>query len=362
MTRSTDFDALLLVSFGGPEGPDDVLPFLENVTRGRGIPTARLKQVGEHYFQFGGVSPINAQNRQLREELHRVLSERDVDLPVYWGNRNWSPYLADAIGQMRQDGVMRALAFFTSAYSSYSSCRQYRENLAAARREVGAGAPVIERIGPYFNHAGFIEPFVDNTLSALAELPEELRGQARLVFTTHSIPIAMADASGVGEGAYVKQHRAVAELVAAAVNQRSAVEHEWDLVFQSRSGPPQVPWLEPDIDDHLVSVLDDGAAAIVVIPIGFVSDHMEVVWDLDTQAAGRAKELGLSMVRAKTPGSDPRFVSMVVDLIQERLDGTDVSARSRLGSLGAAPDRCAAGCCANPRLVLDAIGGMDNNE
>jgi ferrochelatase len=352
------YDGLLLVSFGGPEGPDDVVPFLENVTHGRGIPRERLEAVGQHYFRFGGVSPINEQNRRLLAALRAELPRHGVDLPVYWGNRNWAPYLPDTVDQMRADGVTRALAFFTSAYSSYSGCRQYRENLADALGADDAGLH-IERLGPYFNHPGFVEPFVDSTLAALSELPDGARPRARLVFTTHSIPMTMAETSGVPGGAYVRQHLEVAQLVADAVAERTGTEHEWDLVYQSRSGAPQVPWLEPDVGDHLAEMRGSGASGAVVVPIGFVSDHMEVVWDLDTEAADRARELGLPMVRAATPGNDPRFVAMVGQLVRERQDGIPMSARQRLGALGPAPDSCLPGCCPNPRAARPAIGDED---
>ena len=355
----TAFDALLLVSFGGPEGPADVLPFLENVTRGRGVPPERLQQVAEHYLKFDGVSPINRQNRALLAALRDELASRELDMPVYWGNRNWSPMLTDTVQQMTDDGVTSALAIFTSAYSSYSGCRQYRENLAAARLAVGDGAPALERVGPFFNHAGFIEPFVDSTIAALTEIPESLRTNARLVFTTHSIPESMAESSGVPGGAYVRQHAEVAALVAAGVQASTSHTYQWDLVYQSRSGPPSIPWLGPDIEDHLESVSVDGAAAVVVIPIGFVSDHMEVVWDLDTQAAARANELGLVWARAATPGTDSRFVSMLADLVVERLSDVACEDRPRVGSAGASPDRCVVGCCPNPRSALPAIGGED---
>lgn len=353
------FDALLLVSFGGPEGPDDVVPFLENVTRGRGIPAERLKVVGQHYFRFGGVSPINQLNRALLKALTQSLPTQGIDLPVYWGNRNWTPYLTDTVTAMAKDGVQNALAVFTSAYSSYSGCRQYRENLAAARAAVGDAAPVIERVGPYFNAGGFVEPFIDSTLVALAQLPSAQQDQARLVFSTHSIPITMVESSGVPGGAYVRQHRDVAALVAAGVATATGVDRAWDLVFQSRSGPAHVPWLEPDINDHLTALKAGGETAVVVVPIGFVSDHMEVIWDLDTEAAQRADDLGLAFARAATPGTDPRFVSMIGQLVAERIDEVSVDQRPRLGTLDPSPDRCRAGCCPNPRQLLPAIGGSD---
>ncbi len=360
--KGTDVDALLVVSFGGPEGPDDVVPFLQNVTRGRGIPDERLREVGQHYFHFDGVSPINGQNREFIAAVRDELPRHGIELPVYWGNRNWTPFLADTLRQMRADGVHRVLAFFTSAYSSYSGCRQYRENLAAALTEIGGG-PRIERLGPYFNHPGFVEPFADAASDAVRGLDEATRSGARLVFTTHSIPVAMADSSGAGTGlpggAYVQQHRDVATWVAAAVAERTGCHLEWDLVYQSRSGPPHIPWLEPDIDEHLRGLAASGCTAAVVIPIGFVSDHMEVLWDLDTQARATADEVGLPMVRVATPGSDPRTVAMVGELVRERLDGVPPPERRRVGGLPASPDRCAAGCCPNLRDPHPAVAGSD---
>ncbi len=363
--RSTKdpFDALLFVSFGGPEGPDDVVPFLQNVTRGRGIPDERLREVGQHYFHFDGVSPINGQNREFLTKLRADLPRQGIDLPVYWGNRNWDPYLVDALQQMRADGVKRALAFFTSAYSSYSGCRQYRENLATALTEIGGDGPKVERLGPYFNHPGFLAPFADATSDAVRDLGETERSAARLVFTTHSIPLSMADSSGSATGlpggAYVAQHREVAGYVASQVLAATGVDLPWDLVYQSRSGAPHIPWLEPDIDAHLRDLARDGCSAAVVVPIGFVSDHMEVLWDLDTQARSTAAESGLPMVRVATPGTDPRMVAMVGELVRERLDGVLPERRVRVGGLGASPDRCAAGCCPNPRSPLPAVAGSD---
>jgi protoporphyrin/coproporphyrin ferrochelatase len=363
-TASTaPFDALLLVSFGGPEAPEEVVPFLQNVTRGRGIPDERLREVGQHYFHFDGVSPINGQNRAFLAALRDELPRQGIDLPVYWGNRNWDPYLADAVRQMRADGVRRALAFFTSAYSSYSGCRQYRENLAAAVDEVGEGAPQIERLGPYFNHPGFVGPFVDATAAAVREMSADAVAGARLVFTTHSIPESMADSSGASTGlpggAYVQQHREVAGLVAAGVREATGRDLPWDLVYQSRSGAPHIPWLEPDIDGHLRGLAASSCTTAVVVPIGFVSDHMEVLWDLDTQAQATADEVGLPMVRVATPGNDPRMVAMVGELVRERLVGVAAEQRLRIGRLSASPDRCAAGCCPNPRAPRPAVGGSD---
>ena len=360
------FDALLVVSFGGPEGPGDVVPFLQNVTRGRGIPEERLREVGQHYFHFGGVSPINAQNRALLTALRAELSRRGTVLPVYWGNRNWHPFLTEAVDQMRADGVRRAVAFFTSAYSSYSGCRQYRENIATALAECDADTLTVERLGPYFNHSGFVDPFVDGTLAALRGLSEGERANARLVFTTHSIPLAMADSSGAETGltggAYVQQHREVAAYVAAQVARDTGVEVSWDLVYQSRSGAPHIPWLEPDIGDHLRQLSSDGCTAAVVVPIGFVSDHLEVLWDLDTQARATADEVGLPMVRVATPGTDARTVAMVCDLVGERLDRVPVAERMRVGSLPASPDRCALGCCMNSRGPRPAVAGSERGD
>ena len=367
MTEATgaQYDAVLLVSFGGPQGPDDVIPFLQNVTRGRGVPPERLAEVAEHYLLFGGVSPINAQNAGLLDALRKAFAEDGLDLPVYWGNRNWDPYLADALAAMTADGVRHALAFVTAAYSSYSGCRQYRENLFDAALQV-PGAPVVDKIRPYFDHPGFVEPFVDATVEALAELPFDAQQQARLVFTTHSIPVAQADASGRlpgPGGAYVAQHRATAGLVADRVAEETGVVREWDLVYQSRSGPPTQPWLEPDVAEHLDLLAARGVPGVVVVPIGFVSDHLEVVYDLDTLARQTADEVGLPMVRAATPGTDPRFVAMVVDLVRERLDQRTEQRteqrRAALSELGTWPDVCATGCCPNPRQPRPAVAGAD---
>ncbi|WP_283137974.1 ferrochelatase [Rhizohabitans arisaemae] len=295
------YEALLVVSFGGPERPEDVRPFLENVVRGRNVPAARLDEVERHYLGFGGVSPINAQCRDLIEAL-------EVDVPVYWGNRNWHPFLEDTVRRMAADGVRRAAAFLTSAYSSYSSCRQYLDDIARARAAV-PDAPEIVRLRHYYDHPGFIAAMTDRVAEALAGLPEGDRGKARLVFTAHSVPVAMARNAGPGGGAYEAQLRVASGLVAG--------DREWDLVWQSRSGPPSVPWLEPDVCDHLTALHAAGVEAVVLVPIGFVSDHMEVVYDLDVEAAEVARRLGLRLVRAGTAGTHPRFVSMVNDLLSE---------------------------------------------
>ncbi|WP_255953507.1 ferrochelatase [Streptomyces odontomachi] len=366
---SAPYDALLLLSFGGPEGPDDVIPFLENVTRGRGIPKERLKEVGQHYYLFDGISPINDQNRALLGALRKDFAEHGLDLPVYWGNRNWTPYLADTLRELVRDGRRRVLTLATSAYASYSGCRQYRENLAdalAGLRSDGLDLPRVDKLRHYFNHPGFVAPMTDGVLAALAELPAEVRDGAHLAFTTHSIPTAAADTSGPVEqhgpgGAYVAQHRAVAELIAAAVRERTGVDHPWQLVYQSRSGAPHIPWLEPDICDHLEELHAAGAPAVVMAPIGFVSDHMEVRYDLDTEAAAKAAELGLPVRRSATVGADPRFAAAVRDLVVERaavVRGGAVE-RCALGTLGASHDVCPVGCCP-ARTPKPAAAGADS--
>jgi protoporphyrin/coproporphyrin ferrochelatase len=368
---TSPYDALLLVSFGGPEAPEDVHPFLENVTRGRGVPAERLDEVAQHYAAFGGRSPINDQCRTLRDAVRSDLTAQGIELPVYWGNRNWHPYLSDTLRQMAVDGVRRAACFVTSAYTSYSGCRQYREDLADAAAAVGQNSPRLDRLRHYFNHPGFVTPFVDATLAALATLSEVQRKSARLVFVTHSIPVAMNDASGrsdaTGGGAYERQHRDVAAVVASAVADASGVVRDHDLVYCSRSGPPSVPWLEPDIGDHLRTLRGEGiegerCEAVVVVPIGFVSDHMEVVFDLDTEAAEVADEVGLTLVRAATPGVHPRFVAMIRELLLERAAaerGTD-HPRAAVGALPASWDLCPAGCCRNAREPdRPALCGVD---
>jgi protoporphyrin/coproporphyrin ferrochelatase len=327
----TNFDAVLIVSFGGPEGPDDVQPFLDNVTRGRDVPPERLAEAGAHYVHFQGVSPLNEQCRRLRDSLSAELTAHGHDLPVYWGNRNWQPYLADTVARMADDGVERALAIVTSAYSSYSSCRQYLGDLEQARATVGDRAPSIEKIRPYFDHPGFVDPFRDAVTEALAELDDPL---APLVFTAHSIPVAMASTCD-----YEQQLLAAAGLVAEA-----APESAWSLVWQSRSGPPRVPWLEPDVNEHLRSLADHGHDTAVIVPIGFVSDHMEVVWDLDHEAAATATAAGIRIARAASPGTQPdrRFVTMWRELIEERLLGAP---RRALSTLAERPVPCAADCC-----------------
>jgi protoporphyrin/coproporphyrin ferrochelatase len=355
------YDALLLVSFGGPEQPDDVIPFLENVTRGRGIPRERLAEVGEHYFAFGGRSPINDQNRAYIAAVEEDLRSAGIDLPVYWGNRNWDPYLTDTIAAMRDDGVRRAACLVTSAYSSYSGCRQYRENLADAVAEVGEGAPRLDKLRHYFNHPGFVESMVDATLSALADLDDTARREAHLLFVTHSVPESMNDSSGPFGGAYVAQHRAVGEEIGERIRQETGHRYPSELVFCSRSGPPHVPWLEPDVNDRLEELAADQVGGVVVVPIGFVSDHMEVIYDLDTEASATAEKLGLPFARAATAGLDPRFVALARDLLVERARAERglETGRAAVGAMGPSWDVCPAGCCPNARGPRPALCGSD---
>src|SRR3954469_8587041 len=331
MPAAAPYDALLLVSFGGPEGPDDVLPFLQNVTRGRNIPAARLDEVAERYLVRGGVSPINSANRALRDALASRL-----DLPVYWGNRNWDPFLADAVAEMGDAGVQRARAFITSVFASYSSCRQYLENIADARDVVGADAPHIERLRHGFDHPGFIEAFVDAAVAAVPRVPD----QARLLFTAHSIPLSMASSSGPDGGLYVRQLHAAAELISNEVAERSGVRRPHEVVFQSRSGRPQDPWLEPDLLERIDAVIEP---AVVVVPLGFTADHMEVVHDIDVEAADRAARRGLAFARAATPGTHPAYLNMIVELVQERMVAT--TPRRALSPLGPSYQVVPAQCC-----------------
>jgi ferrochelatase len=332
------YDALLLVSFGGPESNREVIPFLENVLRGRNVPRERMLAVAEHYYHFGGKSPINAQNRELIAALQGELDRRGPKLPIYWGNRNWHPLLPDTVEQMKRDGVRRALAFMTSAFSSYSSCRQYRENVAAAQERVGMGAPDIDKLRVFFNHPGFIEAMAERVKIALAALPENVRGNAMVIYTAHSIPLSMAQSSK-----YVQQLQESSRLVSEALNRK-----EDRLVYQSRSGPPTQAWLEPDILEVLREIeQQNSAAGVVIAPIGFVSDHMEVLYDLDTEAAQLCGELHLPMVRAGTVGTHPKFVGMIRDLIVERMNGG--GQRVAIGTMGPSHDFCAEDCCPPPQ-------------
>ena len=359
------YDALLLLGFGGPEGQDDVIPFLRNVTAGRGIPDERLEEVAHHYRHFGGVSPINQQNRDLVAALDAELRARGIDLPVYWGNRNWMPYVADAVQQLHADGHRRVLALATSAYSSYSSCRQYREDLADALEATGVGEQLqIDKVAQFFDHPGFVTPFVDGIRSGLEKLREhgiEKPDEIEVLFSTHSIPVADAERSGPRDrdfgpgGAYAAQHTAVAEQIMRTLGSESP----WQLVYQSRSGPPSVPWLEPDVNDAIAALPAQGRRGVLIVPLGFVSDHMEVMWDLDTEAIETATELGLVAVRTATPGTSPTYVAGLVDLIEERLQGTPASQRERVTSLGPWFDVCRPGCCENARLGFrPALAGL----
>ncbi|MFD1658666.1 ferrochelatase [Streptomyces caeni] len=366
---ASPYDALLLLSFGGPEGPDDVVPFLENVTRGRGIPKERLKEVGRHYFLFGGVSPINGLNRALLDALRKDFADHGLDLPVYWGNRNWAPYVTDTLREIVADGHRRVLVLATSAYASYSGCRQYREDLAAALAALadeGRPLPRIDKLRHYFNHPGFVEPMIEGVLNSLADLPEDVRAGAHIAFTTHSIPHSAADTSGPAEGhggggAYLRQHLDVARLIADAVRERTGADHPWRLVYQSRSGAPHIPWLEPDICDHLEELHAAGVPAVVMAPIGFVSDHMEVLYDLDTEATAKAEELGLPVRRSATVGADPRFAAAIRDLIVERaaIERGQRVTPCALGALGPSHHVCPVGCCP-ARAAKPAAAGADS--
>ncbi|MFV2197555.1 ferrochelatase [Nocardiopsis sp. LOL_012] len=337
------YDAFLLISFGGPEGEDEVIPFLENVTRGRNIPRERLAEVGEHYFLFQGVSPINQQCRDLVAAVTADFATSGVDLPVYWGNRFWRPMLADTLARMRDDGVRRVLALPTSAYCNWSSRTAYREDVDRARAALGGDAPEVELIRPFYDHPGFVEPLVEHTRAALDALPEDRRGGARLLFSAHSVPTAMARASGGPcqgfgpSGAYGAQLAEVARLVA----ERLGGEYPYEVVYQSRSGPPSQPWLEPDVNDRIEELAGEGVPAVVVVPHGFVSDHMEVKFDLDVEARETAGKLGLGYERALSPGTHPRFVSMVTELVREYTDGAEPV---RLGGLPACAEG-AGNCC-----------------
>ncbi|MBF4565908.1 ferrochelatase [Plantibacter sp. VKM Ac-2876] len=374
VSEPTDYDAILLAGFGGPEGQDDVIPFLRNVTRGRGIPEERLEEVAHHYRHFGGVSPINDQNRALKAALELELASRGIDLPVLWGNRNWDPYLRDALTEAHERGFTKLIAIATSAYSSYSSCRQYREDFAMAVDETNLQGEIqIDKVRQFFDHPGFVTPFIDGVREAIAEYLREqpelsAETEIEVLFATHSIPTGDAarsgpDFRGFGDhGAYEAQHLAVAEVVMAnAIDQLreagvlggavgSGVSVPWQLVYQSRSGPPSMPWLEPDINDAIAELPAVGRKAIVIVPLGFVSDHMEVMWDLDNEAMETAGEHGLAAVRVPTPGTAAAYVKGLVDLVLERRDGTPVEERPHMTDLGPWYDVCRPGCCENARL------------
>jgi ferrochelatase len=341
------FDALLVLSFGGPEGPEQVMPFLENVTRGRGIPPERLTAVAEHYLHFGGVSPINGINRALIDEIRAELAERGEQLPVYFGNRNWHPLVEDTVAAMTSDGVRRAAVFATSAWGGYSGCAQYQEDIVRARAAVGDGAPELVKLRQFFDHPLLVAMFADAIADAAATLPDSLRADARLVFTAHSIPLRAADRCG--PDLYARQVRYAAALVAAA-----AGYPDYDVVWQSRSGPPQVPWLEPDVAEHLSVLAASGTKAVLVCPVGFVSDHIEVVWDLDNELRQQADELGIALARASTPNAQRRFARLVLDLVDEVRDGREparVVGAEPVPGYGASSDGrfCTDGCAASAR-------------
>ena len=332
-TPDSSYDAILLVSFGGPEGMDEVIPFLENVLRGRNVPRERMMAVAHHYEMFGGVSPINAQNRALISALKNELDINGPALPVYWGNRNWHPMLADTLRRMETDGIRHALAFVTSAYSSYSGCRQYREDIERARGEVGPTAPRVDKLRVFYNHPGFIGPIIENIRAALEQIPLERRERAQIAFTAHSIPASMA-----ANCDYETQLLETCQLVS------NNLGHErWRLVFQSRSGPPSQPWLGPDICDYIRELKEAGTRDLIIAPVGFISDHMEVLYDLDTEARVLCEEIGMNMVRAATVGTHPAFIKMIRELIMERL--TPNTPRRFLGTRGPSHDVCPVDCC-----------------
>jgi ferrochelatase len=360
ITTPVAYDGILLAGFGGPEGQEDVIPFLRNVTRGRGIPDERLEEVAHHYRHFGGVSPINAQNRELKAALESALAQRGIDLPVYWGNRNWTPYLEDAVEQAAAAGHTTLLAFATSAYSSFSSCRQYREDFARVLQDTRLGEAVtIDKIRPFYDHPGFVEAFESGVRSAIAGFLDQgiAAADIQILFSTHSIPTEDALRSGARDiewgpgGAYAAQHEAVAAWVMDRVLQTlpTAAGVSWELVYQSRSGPPSQPWLEPDVCDVIGELSSRGRRAVAVVPVGFMSDHMEVLWDLDTEAAEAAEDAGLAFTRTPTPGVSPAFVDGIIDLIQERLEGRPRADRRRVTDLPGGFDVCRPGCCENVR-------------
>lgn len=367
--RTPGYDAVLLAGFGGPEGPDDVMPFLRNVTRGRGIPDERLVEVSHHYQALGGRSPINEQCRALRQAL-----QAELDLPVLWGNRNWDPYVADVIRDAHAGGLTRLLGVATSAYSSYSSCRQYREDFGMALDATGlVGSVRIDKVQPYFDLPGFRAPFVEGTVAALraADGAGVPAADLEIVFTTHSIPITMADSSGsasLGDhgdgGAYVAQHLAVGAAVIDEVAAATGTVPAWQLAYQSRSGPPSVPWLEPDVNDVITALAAAGRRGVVVVPIGFVSDHVEVIWDLDREAAQTAREAGLFFARVGTPGTDPRFVADLAALIRQRLGAGEAAPPADpfpgLAGLTRRPDFCATRCCVNARVTRPTTAAVDS--
>ncbi len=329
------YDALIVVSFGGPERREDVIPFLENVLRGKPVPRERLLEVAEHYYHFDGVSPINAQVRDLIEALRTELTRANIDLPIYWGNRNWHPLLPETLRQMERDGVRRAIAFMTSAYSSYSGCRQYRENIEVARAEVGSAAPAVDKIRVFYNHPGFVTANTDRILAAFEQLPPAHRSSASLAFTAHSIPLSMSTNCN-----YVQQLEESCRLIADSLRLPS---NRWRLVYQSRSGRPGDPWLEPDIGDHIRELRSKGVTSLVIAPIGFLSDHMEVLFDLDEEARTLCDDAGIAMARAATVGTHPDFIECIRELIEERLGLRNE--RRAIGQFGPNHDVCPTDCC-----------------
>jgi ferrochelatase len=337
-TTQIEYDAILIVGFGGPEKREDVIPFLENVLRGRNVPRERMLEVAEHYDHFDGVSPINQQVRELIAALQPELERRGVPLPIYWGNRNWHPLLPDTMRKMVQADVRKALAVVLAAYSSYSSCRQYREDIERACQSVGEAAPRVDKARVFYNHPDFIASNVDRIRAAWEQFAPECRDQVHLAFTAHSIPISMASNCN-----YVLQLTETCRLIAEALGIES---NRWALVYQSRSGRPQDPWLEPDIVDHLRHLHESGVSAVIVHPVGFLSDHMEVLYDLDEEARHACDEMGLTMVRSASVGTHPRFVSMLAELIQERVMGLEE--RRAIGQFGPSHDVCPTNCCLPP--------------
>jgi ferrochelatase len=340
-----EYDALLVLSFGGPRGPADVMPFLERVTSGRGVPRQRLLEVAKHYQHFDGVSPINQRNRELISRIEAALAEAGLELPVYFGNRNWHPLVEDTVAEMARDGVRAALVLATSGYGGYSACRQYHEDIARARASVGAHAPDLVKLRHFFDHPGFVRAAADAVRAARATLPAEQHEPARLVFTAHSIPSSADLAAGLpaeGGHRYSRQVAEAARLTAAELGIA-----DYDVVWQSRSGPPSVPWLEPDVMDHLEALRARGVPAVLVCPIGFVSDHVEVVWDLDNEAKDWAEAHGMGFARAATAGADPRFAAMVVELIREQTAGAPARALGQVPSAGTGRNGtpCGADCC-----------------
>jgi ferrochelatase len=344
ITEKQAYDAILIVGFGGPEKRDDVLPFLENVTRGRNVPRERLLEVAEHYDHFGGVSPINAQVRELIDALRPELRRHGITLPIYWGNRNWHPRLVDTMREMTGSGVKKALAVVLAAYSSYSSCRQYREDIGLAQEEVGSAAPLIDKTRVFYNHPEFIAANSDRVREALARVPSDQRPKVKLVFTAHSLPLSMARGSS-----YEMQLKEASRLVASDIGFHAG---SWDLVYQSRSGRPEDAWLEPDILDHLRRLKDGGSSHVIIHPIGFLSDHIEVLYDLDHEARQVCDEIGLNMVRSRTVGTHRGFVRMLRELIDERVAHAPVEERRAIGAYGPSHDTCPIDCCLPPARPL----------